>query len=238
VTRPAEGPPPTAPVRAALMEGWPLIVSALVIGAPFGIVARQAGIGLAETVGMSVIMFGGAAQFAAVELARTGGGTLLVVAVTFLLNLRHLLMAAALRPFVGGQPLARRLALGYLLTDEAFAMAIGWFRRGRREIAYYVAFGTALWVCWNVATVAGSLAGGGIAEPRGLGIDFAITASFVSIVLLSVRTRADAVVAAVAAGAAAALSVAGASVVAVVVAGALAPAVVFLPARGRAGEGR
>jgi hypothetical protein len=60
----------------------------------------------------------------------------------------------------------------------------------------------------------------------------------VSFVLLCVRPLADAVVESVAAGAAAALSVAGASVVAVVVAGALAPAVVFLPARGRAGEGR
>lgn len=234
MSRAAAAPtPPVSPARAALVEGWPLILSALVIGTPFGIVARQAGLGLAETAGMSVIMFGGAAQFAAVELWRTGAGAPLVILVAFLLNLRHLLMAAALRPFVVGEPLARRLGLAYLLTDEAFAMAIGWFRRGRREIAYYVAFGLALWVCWNTATVIGSLAGAAIAEPRRLGIDFAITASFVCIVLLGIRQRTDALVAAVAAGAAAAFSLAGASVVAVVLAGALAPLVVFVLPRTR-----
>lgn len=225
-----------SPGRAALAEGWPLVLSALVIGAPYGIVARQAGLNLTEAIGMSLLVFAGSAQFAAVELWRTGAGAPLVIVTVLLLNLRHLLMAAALRPFVAGEPLARRLGLAYLLTDEAFAMAIGWFRRGRREVRYYVVFGAALWLCWNVATVIGSLAGAGIAEPRRLGIDFAITASFVCIVLLGIRRAGDLLVAGAAVVAAAALSLAGASLVAVVVAGALAPLVVFgrRPPEGRA----
>jgi 4-azaleucine resistance transporter AzlC len=231
VSEPAVPQRAASAARSALVEGWPLILSALVIGTPFGIVARQAGLRLPETVGMSVLMFGGAAQFAAVELARAGAGAALVVVVVLLLNLRHLLMAAAIRPFVGAEPLGRRLGLAYLLTDETFAMTIGWFRRGHRGISYYVTFGLALWVCWNVGTVVGSLAGAAVAEPRRLGIDFAISASFVCIVLLGVRRRSDAVVAAVAALAAAAFSVAGASVVAVVLAGAVAPLVVFVGPR-------
>ena len=105
-------------------------------------------------------------------------------------------------------------------------MAVGWFRRGRTEVAYYATFAVALYILWNVATVVGLLIGPAIGEPRRLGIDFAITATFIAIVVLGVRRRSDAVVALAAAVLASALAYAGASVVAVVTAGALAPLLV------------
>jgi predicted branched-subunit amino acid permease len=106
-------------------------------------------------------------------------------------------------------------------------MAIGWFRRGRTEVAYYATFAVALYLLWNAATVIGMLVGPSIGEPRRLGIDFAITATFIAIVVLGIRRRSDAVVAVAAAVMAAALASLGASVVAVVTAGALAPLLVL-----------
>lgn len=134
-----------------------------------------------EASGSSLLIFGGAAQFAAVSLVRDGATALETAATVFLINLRHALMAASLRPFLTSASVGQRLGYAYILTDEAFAMGIGWFRRGHRDIACYVTFGAALWLCWNVGTIAGAI-GAGIPEPQRYGIDFAITACFVATV--------------------------------------------------------
>jgi len=219
--------PRLSPQRAGLAEGWPVLLSVVVVGIPFGIVARQSGLSPAEIVAMSVFVFAGASQFAMVQLFKDGVPWPVIVATVLLINLRHLLMAAALRTFFARVSVGRRLAAAYVLTDEAFAMAIGWFRRGRTEVAYYAAFAVALYVLWNVATVIGMLAGPSIGEPRRFGIDFAITATFIAIVVLGVRRRSDALVALASAVIAALLAALGASVVAVVTAGALAPLLVL-----------
>jgi 4-azaleucine resistance transporter AzlC len=216
-----------SPQRSALVEGWPVLVTVVVVGIPFGIVARQSGLSPAEIVAMSLFVFAGASQFAMVQLFKDGVAWPVVVATVLLINLRHLLMAAALRPFFAHVSVVRRLAAAFVLTDEAFAMAIGWFRRGRTELTYYAAFAVALYVLWNVSTVIGMLLGPSIGEPRRFGVDFAITATFIAIVVLGVRSRADALVALAAAVLAAALAYLGASVVAVVTAGALAPLLVL-----------
>lgn len=209
--------------RTALIEGWPVLITALLVGLSFGVLARQSGIDTGTAIAMSVFVFAGAAQFAALELFAQDTPAALVVLTVFLVNLRHLLMSAALRPFFGGESIRARLGLAYILTDEAFALGIGWFRRGHREVAYYVVFGSALWLCWNVATIAGSIAGSRIGDPARLGLDFAITATFIAIVTLGIRTRRDIAVALLAAAIAGALRVYGASSAAVVIAGALAP---------------
>jgi predicted branched-subunit amino acid permease len=150
-----------------------------------------------------------------------------IVLTVLLINARHLLMATAIRPFVAATSLPRRLGLAYVLTDEAFALGIGWFRRGHRDLTYYAVFATVLWCCWNAGTLIGATFGADIKDPQRYGVDFAITASFVAIVAIGVRHRPDAVVALVAALVAAGLRLAGASAGAVVVAGALAPLVAF-----------
>ena len=213
--------------RAAIVEGWPIFVTAVVVGIAFGLTARQAGLSIVETSATSLIVFAGAAQFVMVDLLRTGTPVPLIVLTVLLLNARHLLMAAAIRPFVQMASLPRRFGLAYVLTDEAFAMGIGWFRRGHRDLAYYAVFSTVLWASWNVGTLLGAVFGAGVEDPQRLGIDFAITAVFVAIVAIGVRHRADVAVALAAALVAAALRLAGASAVAVVIAGALAPLVAF-----------
>jgi predicted branched-subunit amino acid permease len=78
-------------------------------------------------------------------------------------------------------------------------------------------------VLWNIATVGGIVLGDAIGDPRRYGIDFAITATFIAIVVLAIRNRSDAVIAAVAALIAGGLALAGASTLAVITAGAIAP---------------
>ncbi|HET8569383.1 MAG TPA: AzlC family ABC transporter permease [Candidatus Limnocylindria bacterium] len=214
-----------ASARDALIEGWPLFLTSFVIGVPFGIAARRAGLGAIEASGMSVIVFAGAAQFAMLDLFARGAPAALVVATALLINLRHLLMATAMRPFAEGRALWQRLAIAYVLTDESFAMGIGRLRRGTADVAYYLTFAFTLWLAWNAATIVGATLGGAVTDPDRLGLDFAITGAFIAIVVLGIRDRVDVAVALAAALAAGALRLAGASSVAVVAAGAIAPLV-------------
>jgi len=194
-----------------------------VCGSVFGGVGRQRSLRPVAVRAKGWCVLAGASQVAMVQRFKDGVGWPLFVATVRRINLRHLLMAAALRRYFARVSVARRLAAAFVLTDEAFAMAIGWFRRGRTELAYYAAFAVSLYVLWNVATVVGMLLGPSIGEPRRFGVDFAITATFIAIVVLGVRRRSDAVVALAAALLASALAYAGASVVAVVTAGADQP---------------
>jgi len=224
-------PPRGSPAMLAIREGWPVLITPFLIGVPFGILARDAGLDPAQTVGMSVIMFAGASQFVALELFRSGAGPLVVIATTLLINLRHLLMAASLRPHLGDRPLPQRLGLAYLLVDESFAMAASWYRRGGQGVAYYLAFAVGMWMLWNAGTLVGVLAGPAVPDPRLVGLDFGITATFIAIVALGVRGRRDVAIALVAAVAAGLLRGMGLAVVAVVLAGAVAPLVVRIGRR-------
>ena len=132
-------------------------------------------------------------------------------------------MAASLRAHLGRLPLLPRLAAAFFLTDDSFAMNTGYVRRGGTSAAYYLTFALSLVVLWNLATLAGVALGDTIGEPRRFGVVFAITATFIGIVVLGVRRASDALVAVVAALIAGALALAGASTIAVIVAGAVAP---------------
>lgn len=204
-------------------EGWPVMGTTIVVGITFGVVARQAGLEPIEIAAMSLLIFAGASEFAMVRLFIEGAAAPVVIATVLFINLRHLLMAASLRPYFMRLAPARRLAAAFVLTDESFAMATSHFRRGGTSLAYYVTFAVALFVLWNLSTLAGIALGSTIGEPRRYGVDFAITATFLGIVVLAVRRPADVAVALVAAAFAGALALAGLSTIAVIVAGAFAP---------------
>jgi 4-azaleucine resistance transporter AzlC len=179
---------------------------------------------------MSLIVFAGAAQFAMVQLFLVAAPAPLVIATVLFLNLRHLLMATSLRPRFERLTVARRMVAAFFLTDESFALATRHFRAGGTGVAYYLTFAVALYLAWNLATIVGVALGSSIGDPRRFGVDFAITATFIGIVVLAVRDRTDAVVALAAAAIAGGLALAGASTIAVIAAGALAP-LVAVPVR-------
>lgn len=212
-------------MRRAFAEGWPVLVTAMVVGMAFGIAAREGGLSALEASGMSILIFAGAAQFAAVDLIARGAPPVLVVGTVLLLNLRHLLMGASLRAHLGERPIGVRLLAAYLLTDESFALGIARYRRAGHGVAYYLTFAAALWACWNVGTLLGATFVSGTIDPKRFGLDFAITATFVAIVALGIRGRTDIAVALIAAVVAGVLRLAGASTIAVVAAGAVAPLV-------------
>ena len=122
---------------------------------------------------MSLIAFGGAAQFAAIGYVAAGVAWPVIALLTFLLNVRHVLYSAALAPWFRGRSFAERAIAAHLLTDESFALSTAHFRRlGRFDpIGYWYPAIVTTAIPWNLATIAGVTLGAVIVDPRALGID-------------------------------------------------------------------
>lgn len=167
----------------------------------YGVAARTAGFSPVEVVAMSVFVFAGAAQFAAVGYVAQGLGWPSIILLTAFLNARHLLYGAALAPWVAGRPRSLRALMGYVLTDEAFALGLRHFRSvGRLDlVGYWIAAFAVVWIPWNLSTLAGVLIGGTVPDPTRLGLDVVFPAAMAGMAVGLATGRRE--VAAAAAGA-------------------------------------
>ncbi len=188
--------------RRLLMEALGIAVSAVGFGFVYGLSAREAGFSPIEAIAMSTIVFAGAAQFAAVGYVVSGLAWPGVVLLTALLNARHLLYSAALAPWMREVPFWRRAVMAHLLTDEAFALSIGHFRRVGRtdERGYWIAAIASTFIPWNVATIAGVLLGAQIPDPARFGIDIIFPAAMIGLAVGLVTGRRELVAAIAGAG--------------------------------------
>jgi 4-azaleucine resistance transporter AzlC len=159
--------------RQVLLDSVGIMVSAAGFGLVFGLTAAKAGYSPIEASAMSIFTFAGAAQFVAIGYVVGGLSWLAIVGLTGLLNARHLLYSAALAPYLTDTPRWLRAAMAYVLTDEAFAIAIAHFRRiGRGDVrGYWIGAIVSTWVPWNLATLAGATIGASIPDPTRIGLD-------------------------------------------------------------------
>ena len=169
--------------RRLIVEALGIAVSAIGFGFVYGLSAREAGFSPLEAMAMSTIVFAGAAQFAAIGYVVAGLAWPAIALLTLLLNARHLLYSAALGPWMTDVPRPRRALMAHVLTDEAFALSIGHFRRiGRTdEAGYWIGAIASTFIPWNLATLAGVVAGGSIADPGVLGIDIIFPAAMIGL---------------------------------------------------------
>jgi 4-azaleucine resistance transporter AzlC len=169
--------------RRLIVEALGIAVSAIGFGFVYGLSAREAGFSPLEAMAMSTIVFAGAAQFAAIGYVVAGLAWPAIALLTLLLNARHLLYSAALGPWMSDVPRPRRALMAHLLTDEAFALSIGHFRRiGRTdEAGYWIGALGSTFIPWNLATLAGVIVGGSIADPGVLGIDIIFPAAMIGL---------------------------------------------------------
>ncbi len=214
--------------RRLLVDAIGIELGGLAFGVVYGLAAREAGLSLVETSAMSLFAFGGAAQFAAVGLVSQGVPWLIIVGLTALLNARHLLYAAALAPWLAHVRPARRAVMAHFVTDESFALALAHFGRLRfgDERGYWIA-GVVTFIAWNLATVAGHVAGQLVPDPRGLGLDIVFPASMAGLAVALVTGRRELVAAVVGASLGVAVAIPLGTTIGVVV-GALGGALVAL----------
>jgi 4-azaleucine resistance transporter AzlC len=179
--------------RRLLSDASGLAVSGLAFGIVYGIAARAAGFEPIDAIASSLIVFAGAAQFAAVGLVAAGAALPLIVLTTLFLNVRHLLYAAALRPSVASRGLLERAAMAHVLTDEAFAVATVHFQRlGRPDhVGYWIAAVATDYIPWNAGTIIGVLGGSVIPDPATFGLDVVFPAAMAGIAVGLVKGHRD-----------------------------------------------
>jgi 4-azaleucine resistance transporter AzlC len=187
----------------AMMPLWP---GAVPFGLAFAILARTAGFSALATQALSLFIFAGAAQVATVTLYAGGAGAVAIVLTVLLLNLRHVLYGLSLRQWVGARTRPPWPVLAYLLTDEAYGIAVRAFLDGRGSVAYFLGCGLSIFSIWQTATAAGVLLGTLLPNPKGIGLDFIFALTFLALVLPLIRSWRHVAVVAVAAVAALVLS--------------------------------
>lgn len=185
--------------RAGLLGVAPLLIGVVPFGMIYGALALSQGLSPLAALAMSTILFAGSAQFLLCQLFGAGAPALVTVAEVSLLNLRHALYSAALASHFAELPRHWKLALAYLLTDEAYATI------ARREASgvpsgpnrrwFYLGAGLGLWSSWQLSTALGVLLGARL--PADWPLDFALPLTFIAIVVPLIRNRTMLAVAAV-----------------------------------------
>lgn len=196
--------------RHSLIAGAKGVAPILIGVAPFGLVAgaavRQAGFGLAESTGMSVLVFAGASQIAATTIFGAGAPLWVALVTALVINARMFIYATSIAPLLGDAPGWLRPILGYMLVDQNYAstMTEGRFREDVDVIGYYMGGGIALWTVWQITSAAGAILGPFI--PSAWGLDFAVPLVFLAMLAPALKDR-TAVSVAVVTGVAAAVLV-------------------------------
>ena len=181
-------------IRVALLKGatdiLPLSLAVLPWGVLFGSLAIQRGFSWFEAQLFSAIIFGGAVQIVTVELMAENTPLLVVLFSAFVISSRHFLYGLALRERLSTHSAAWRVGLGFLLTDELFSLS-GTKKAYQTQFRLYCALGAggSFYIAWNIWTALGVFAGTWLPDLTQLGLDFAIAATFIALVVPEIKSK-------------------------------------------------
>jgi len=177
-------------LRTVLKDGitaaWPICLGYAPIGLAFGVLAQKTGLSPGEIGLMSLLVFAGSAQFIAVSMLSGGAAAIPIILTTFTVNLRHLLMSSSLAVHL------QRLNAGWLslyaygITDESFALNIARFREETWDWRRALVLNHTANLAWIASTVIGGY-GGQFIPAGAFGIDYALPAMFICLLVLQIR---------------------------------------------------
>ncbi len=165
----------------------PVVLGYIPIGLAFGVLAFQQGLSIKEIFLMSVLVYAGSSQFIAVSMIGMGVSPLSIIFTTFFVNLRHLLMSASLAPHVKHISQGRLAAIAFGITDETFAVGITRAEKEKKSTSYFLALHIISQAAWIISTVAGGLVGNLIPNPEKLGLDYALPAMFIGLLVMQIK---------------------------------------------------
>ncbi len=181
-------------LREGTRAAWPICLGYVPIGLAFGVLAQKAGLHPLEVALMSLLVFAGSAQFIAVSMIGANAAALPIIVTTFTVNLRHLLMSSSLALYLGRLHRGWISLFAYGVTDESFAVNLTRFREGRWNWRRALVVNHASNLMWIVSTVLGAL-GGQFIPAGAFGIDYALIAMFLCLLVFQLRGRLHAITA-------------------------------------------
>jgi 4-azaleucine resistance transporter AzlC len=168
-----------ASFAAGARAAAPLAIAVIAFGASFGMLARDAGMGVVAPILMSVTTFAGSAQFAVASVLDSGGAVAAAIVAAVLLNLRYLAIGVSIAPALRG-PAPRRVAEAQLAVDESWAVAQ---RDGRVDRGRLLGAGCVLMAAWVAGTAGGVLGGSALGDPADYGLDAMFPALFLALLV-------------------------------------------------------
>jgi predicted branched-subunit amino acid permease len=176
--------------RAGLRASLPLLVAVGPFGLVTGVAMAAAGIPAFEAMAMSVIVYAGSSMLAAAQLVSAGAPALVIVLAVAIVNLRHFMYSASIRPLLAGEPLWRRLVFAYALVDNTYAMFMqryGTHPGQPGKFDYFMGLTAPIWVCWQVTVGIGIAVGARL--PAAWKLDFAAPLAFIAMTVPFLRGR-------------------------------------------------
>jgi len=183
---------PSRAILKCFVDMLPLCLAVIPWGILCGSLAIQNGFTALETQAMSLLVFAGSAQLVAIELIAGNTPLLTILFTTFIISSRHFLYGLAVRHKVIDQPLRWRLPVSFVLTDELFAFSHHpKAYRTKIRLIYALSAGFSFYIAWNLWTFIGIVAGTMLPDLTHLGLDFAIAATFIALVIPGVKSLAS-----------------------------------------------
>jgi 4-azaleucine resistance transporter AzlC len=171
----------------------PILLGVAPFGMIYGVLALGAGLPAGAAQAMSSVVFAGSAQFMAVQLVGTGTPAIIIVITAFIINLRHALYSASVAPKIKRLSPLWKALLAYLLTDEAYAVAITRYNQEQTDDPhghwYFLGAGLGLWAAWQASTAVGVFLGAQV--PESWSLDFTLALTFFAVVVPSLKDRAS-----------------------------------------------
>jgi predicted branched-subunit amino acid permease len=191
--------------RLAFRDGrraiLPFLPGAFAWGLVSGVAMVKGGLSVPWAIAMSLLVYAGSAQLAALPLIVAGAPLWVIVATGLITNLRFVIYSAALRPYFAAQSLGRRLALGYFMTDFTFVRFMRSAQEGtmpeQHRDTWFAGVCSSNWITWQVSAISGII--GASYVPTQWGLEFTGTLALVALVGPSLNAR-PAVIGAVVAG--------------------------------------
>ena len=165
----------------------PLMIPVVPFGLIFGVLAIDVGFTPIQTMGMSLVIFGGASQIVLLQLFSGGASSLVIISSVGAVNSRHLLYGAVVSEHLSDLKLIWKIIISYFLIDQAFARSNEYFKKNKDENKYFhlIGGGATCWIIWQSTTFLGIILGAAI--PEKLGLSFAIPLTFLALLINDFR---------------------------------------------------
>jgi 4-azaleucine resistance transporter AzlC len=186
---PTEAVSPRRGWLTGITRAIPIVLGYFPIGIAYGVLAQKAGISTLNTVLMSILVYAGSSRLIAVGLFEAGVPVLSIVITTFIVNLRHLLMSAALAPYLNRWKRLHLPIFACQLTDETFAVHSARFASAGADVAEASATNTAAQVAWVSGGWLGTMLGQAVTDVKSLALDYVLSALFIALMVLQIKDR-------------------------------------------------
>ena len=165
----------------------PLMIPVIPFGLIFGVLSIDIGFSPLATLGMSIIVFGGASQIILLQLFSGGASSLVIISSVGAVNSRHLLYGAVVSEHLSDLKLFWKILISYFLVDQAFARSNEYFKNNNNSNKYFhlIGGGVTCWIIWQTTTFLGIVVGSFI--PEKLGLSFAVPLTFLALLVNDFR---------------------------------------------------